>query len=420
MQIKPLFLNTYFIQNKASFGSIYEAQDDDNSKDAEKLININKILLSRTANDYDIFQKNIEDIDETYEKNRLEILKSWFPHMKLAKLDLFHSGQKDALNRSFEAFINEKNKHIEDLEIAMRSLEIAGRTLDELNKLKSTYHALIEARDEAIRQQQTNLGLNKIAGYETEKNFFQKVFINEVNNERHKLDADVPNGILLFGPTGCGKTKMVHALAETLYPDFEKRKIYFKDIKTYEEPEQIFEQLEKVMEDAKENFKNENKRTLILLDEFEAFAGKEQEFEVIEGIKAILSDADDSYCTFFMTTNYPSEIHPDTISTNRIKYAVSVDPPNRENLIAVARHYFSDLNIPDINYDEIADLMLKSDNKGFFSNSGIEYIANQCKGGNINFTILKKIIESSEPNVTPEAYQEYLEEKKIFETIGSY
>ena len=121
------------------------------------------------------------------------------------------------------------------------------------------------------------------------------------------IPDNMPKGFLLYGPTGCGKTAMVKAIADDIYGD--KKSKYFVDIDTSKPEDEVIQDIDDAMEKALKNFEDDHCRTIILLDEIESIANNEDPITA-EAIKS----ANDYCCTFFLTTNFPSEIEPDFIS----------------------------------------------------------------------------------------------------------
>lgn len=61
-----------------------------------------------------------------------------------------------------------------------------------------------------------NKGFGRIAGYDKEKNILMQMVGSPIVLEKDGQHADVPNGILFFGPKGNGKTVFAESFAQQL------------------------------------------------------------------------------------------------------------------------------------------------------------------------------------------------------------
>ena len=64
----------------------------------------------------------------------------------------------------------------------------------------------------------TGRGLNKVAGMHALKKLLQEEVVSPIRNPHRfrQYGLSIPNGILLYGPPGCGKTYIARQLAEEL------------------------------------------------------------------------------------------------------------------------------------------------------------------------------------------------------------
>jgi len=76
----------------------------------------------------------------------------------------------------------------------------------------------------SIHDKKTPRGFERVAGmYELKKKIYQEVIFPFYNAGKYKkFNLTLPNGIIFYGPTGCGKTFFVECLAEELNMNFIK------------------------------------------------------------------------------------------------------------------------------------------------------------------------------------------------------
>lgn len=359
----------------------------------------------------DSFQKSVDDITDTYEKERKKAENKFFGKKRaLRKLDDEYRGRMDAWRQDQAIFQKAKEAHLKDIEQLLETAKRHNATLDELIKLKSDFEATQKTIDLAKKQQAANKnsGFSRLAGYEPEKATLQNILINKIFEEQSGVPTKLPNAILFFGPTGTGKTTFAIALAQEI-----KEGAKPVTIDTSEEPDDVMDEIEVETRRARKKYKQTGERTIILLDEVEAIAGRDS--EVLEELKAKLTKAfDDDKCIYIMTSNNPTEISPDILTPDRTKYIVSVDPPDFENALAVVKFYFSGLKQQGLDYNRIARAITNRSN-GKFSNSGIEELYKQCCTSKICTTDgIINLINKTSPNITQSELYSYENDKKVF------
>lgn len=230
-------------------------------------------------------------------------------------------------------------------------------------------------------------GLNdRIAGYDNVKSEIERTFVTPLiesvksgNNNVH-----VPPAVMLYGATGCGKTAMLQAIKSQVkdYADV-------VDMSGSDDPN-LLRRLDYYLKDAKEHYiktlneskNNRGKRTILLLNEAEAFLATNPEdmgasgmffdrsdikkleryndfadcTSIVNGFKSRLdyisklpTEEDPTGCatTIFITSNYPHLIHRDLLSRDGdsgkiISYAVR--PAANNDLREVMKYYFTKLS----------------------------------------------------------------------------
>ena len=130
-----------------------------------------------------------------------------------------------------------------------------------------------------------------------------------------------------------------------------------------------------LLEKAQKNFLKTGKRTIILIDEFDRFFGKDVSNKFISEMKGILeSCSEDNHVTFFLTTNKPQKIPYELRNSHRIEPAYPLDPPNKTNAVAVIEHYLQGCDTQDLDYNTILNELFKYAPDEIYSNTHLKAI----------------------------------------------
>ena len=209
---------------------------------------------------------------------------------------------------------------------------------------------------------------DRIAGYEDVKKILRQKFIGPLLSSQKDTSVSLPNAVVLYGATGVGKTEMLRGIEE------ECRNV--ANIVTFPmaTPEENFMKvLNDILVDARKNYLNNKKRTIILIDEAEKYMcmrknqatryaadlepddfdilalSGEKDVKNIQYLKSLLdriSEVPDmqnntkSASTLFITTNYPHLIDQDLMKRKGKFMPIAVRPAADANLLAVIQHYF--------------------------------------------------------------------------------
>lgn len=290
--------------------------------------------------------------------------------------DIFEKREKDSIanKEKFYELAKELNMSKEIL-LAFKNAEATSqRRMD-----------IIKRRREILDKK----GLSKIAGYTEEKMKLQESFLDLIDDEKagKYLPKPIPNAILFYGPTGCGKSTFVNALAE-------ETDCYLEVIQCFGTQENKEAQLHNILmgysdydindneieipgilDKAQENFLKTGKRTIVLIDEFDRFFGKKVSNKFISELKGILeSCSEDYHVTFFFTSNKPQKIPYELRNSHRIEFSYPMDPPDKKNTVAVIEHYLDGCDKEDLDYDIILEKLFSFAPNEYYSNSHLKVI----------------------------------------------
>jgi hypothetical protein len=217
-----------------------------------------------------------------------------------------------------------------------------ARTITTLAQLKSEFgmsnvpgDAPWEGIEPATQGSHLGSGLGKVAGMHRLKELLRAEVVEPVRNPARfqEYGLSIPNGILLYGPPGCGKTYIARALAEELGH-------YFSEIIPSELASPYVHgsviRIRELFDEAAERAP-----AVIFIDEFEALVPVRSDLggfqhhkaEEVNELLTHLNTSSDKKIFIIAATNQPELIDPAVRRTGRLDKLIYVGPPDEE-----ARH----------------------------------------------------------------------------------
>lgn len=272
-------------------------------------------------------------------------------------------------------------------------------------------------------------GFKDVAGMEQLKNKLIRNFVEIVQNRELALQFNItpPNGILLWGPPGTGKTFISRKLAE-------ESGLLFSLIKPSDLGNIYIHGSQSMIADlfirSEELAAKNNCGVLLVFDEFDSLVPKRgvkddnnQANEVAEFLTR-LNDCAEKNVFVVATTNRIDAIDPAIIRKGRMDEVIYVGLPDRQ-----ARKELLEIELlkrphEDIDTERIVDLT-----KGY-SASDISFIVKECarcsfedsikskKLVKINQVLLEKIIATTRPSLSDEELQKFERTKDSFAKGG--
>lgn len=202
-------------------------------------------------------------------------------------------------------------------------------------------------------------GFECVAGMESLKQTLTADVINPLTNPEsfERFKVSIPNGIILYGPPGCGKTFIVRKLAEELNYNF--MEVKHSDLATPYIHGAVGN-IGKYFEIAKQNAP-----TVLFFDEISGLLpnrtnlmdGSTHKEEEINEFLVQLNDAADKKILVVGATNYIDRIDPAVLRPGRFDKKIYVSPPDIEARTALFK--ISLANRPhdkNIDYDHLAKI----------------------------------------------------------------
>jgi AAA+ superfamily predicted ATPase len=178
----------------------------------------------------------------------------------------------------------------------------------------------------------TGQGLDKVAGMHALKELLRREVVNPVRNPEpyRRYGLSIPNGILLYGPPGCGKTYIARQLAEELGH-------YFVEIIPSALASPFIHQSVIKIRDLFDAAA-EQAPAVVFIDEFEALVpsrgelGGHQQYkaEEVNEFLAHLNSCSEKNIFVIAATNQPEKIDPAVRRTGRLDKLIYVGPPDEE------------------------------------------------------------------------------------------
>ena len=288
----------------------------------------------------------------------------------------------------------------------------------------SSARELAEALEGKIEVKRSNKpagpGFAAVAGMDDIKRRLQEDVI-DILADRDNAKAygiDIPNGMLLYGPPGCGKTFIAEKLAEQAAYNY----IYVKSsdlASTYIHGSQ--EKISALFKKARKNAP-----TILCFDEFDALVPRRDEVhnasqsgEVNEFLSQLNNCGKDGVFVI-ATTNRPEGIDPAVLRTGRIDYLLYVPLPDHE-----ARRQLFEIMLKNrpvekgIDYATLAHLT-----EGYIA-SDITAIINDAarkafrEKKEITMAMLKNAVSLRKPSLSKQTIKEYELMRRRFENSAS-
>lgn len=315
-----------------------------------------------------------------------------------------------------EQFVNVIAKALSyDAEDRFQTAEEFARAIDGEIKVESPNQRLQRSQPEEVSRRSTKstlakgLGFAAIAGMEELKRQMQEEVIEPLHNpERyHRYGVTIPNGMLLYGPPGCGKTFFAKHFAEEV--GFNFKFITPATLKS--------KYVNATQENIADLFKEaiEQAPTIIFIDEMNELVPNRDNTDVHEmsrsAVNEMLAQMDqtgEKGVFVIGATNYPNMIDPAILRAGRLDKKYYIGVPDQAARSALFKLYLE--NRPcdfGLDYEHLARLT-----KGYVS-ADIQLIVNDAsraalhQESKITMQILEATIANTKPSLSEQELKKY-------------
>ncbi len=207
-----------------------------------------------------------------------------------------------------------------------------------------------------------------IVGYHNTKKTLERLIDVLNNKEKYKkIGSTIPNGLLLYGPPGLGKTTFSKEILNHV-----KRKKYI--IRKTKSDGSFMDYMSNIFEQAKNN-----QPAIILLDDLDKFAEDDntRNCEEFVAVQSLMDDIKKEDIFVIATANNMRVLPHSLLRSGRFDITLEIDYPNESESYEIIKHYLKnkkidkDVNIKNISYilscKSCADLEKVCNNAGIYA-----------------------------------------------------
>jgi transitional endoplasmic reticulum ATPase len=260
----------------------------------------------------------------------------------------------------------------------------------------------------SLKPKSKGKGFDDIAGMsELKETLYNDVILPLTEKELYEqYKVSIPNGMMLYGPPGCGKTFISRKFAEEINFHFIELKpsdlasIYVHG--TQEKIGQVFKEA------------REKAPTVIFIDELDAImpnreGGLSQSYagEVNEFL-AQMTECHKDGIFILAATNRPEKIDPAILRTGRIDKVIYLPPPDYDARLAMFKLHLKDRPIDDsIDFEKLSNLTSN------YVSSDINFLVNEASRNalkeriKISQQLLENVIHNYPPSVSERQIHKY-------------
>jgi len=286
-----------------------------------------------------------------------------YQHTQEKVIDAINEKRTQELNFGIKGFKEFKDKHLKDVIKKALAINIDDRFKNVAEFISALKRETALINDEQKKDspkkaiKKNGAGFSAIAGMQKLKDILYNDVIRALNEKElyESYGITIPNGMLLYGPPGCGKTFISERFAEEVGFNFLQLKP--SDIKS----KYINATEEKIGEIFKEA--EEKAPTIIFIDEIDAVVpSREGEIHQMQAAPvneflAQMSNCSEKGIFVIAASNRPEKIDPAILRTGRIDRIIYLPPPDFDARVSMFKLYLKKRPIDlGLNYEKLAEM----------------------------------------------------------------
>lgn len=190
----------------------------------------------------------------------------------------------------------------------------------------------------------------KVIGYETVKNELMQICDMVHNKERYEaLGARMPQGVLIHGEPGLGKTLLAKCFIEEC-------NINTYTLRNNKGAEKFIDEITDTFEKAKKNAP-----AIVFLDDMDKFANEDNyhcDANEYVAVQAGIDDVKGYDVLVIATTNDTDKLPNSLIRSGRFDRTIVLLPPSNKDASKIIEHYLENKKISsDVNFDDLCKMM---------------------------------------------------------------
>ena len=325
--------------------------------------------------------------------------------LKIPNPDLFELDEQ-LINTIKKAISQDLEERFQDADEFIKAIngELKIEDPDIHRKIKSEESSNTQIKGNKVK----GPGFAAIAGMQELKNILKTEVIEVLNNpeEYARYGLTIPNGMLLYGPPGCGKTFFAKHFAEEV--GFNFMMVTPSTLKSrYVNATQ--ENIAKMFKEAEENAP-----TIIFIDEMNELVPNregdvhEMSRSAVNEMLAQMDRTGEKGIFIIGATNYPHMIDPAILRAGRLDKKYYLSPPDKEARKAMFEMYLKERPYDfGLDYEQLAKLTenyVSSDIKLIVDDASRVALKQHSR---ITMSILENTIKKTRPSVTQSELQKY-------------